>query len=233
MKFRRKDLKRDRFVEEVSHQVVFIRRHRKQFVAGAIVLVVVLVTGTGYWTYNRQQQQASQAALYDAIQNFHGIVSDEPSPGSKTFSQESDRIQESEQSLNKVTLEFSNAQGATGAMYYLGLLDLEQGNRTEAISHFEQAARGSSAEYSALAKFSLGTVLLQEGDVDAAREHFQHLVENPTRTISRDQAYIEVARSYISSDSKRALEMLNELQAQNNPASVMAATLIKTIDEGS
>ena len=106
--------------------------------------------------------------------------------------------------MDKVTLDYAGTAAATGAAYYSGLLDREQGNATEAKAHFETAMRGKGSEYPALARLALGGMLLTEGDAEAAREHFQQIVDNPTRTIPKDRASIEVAtRSELGTCSLR------------------------------
>lgn len=231
-RIRRKDLKRDRFVEEVTHQVEYVSGHRKQFIAGGVALVVLLVGGTGYWSYARQRSINSNAALQEAINLFHGVVSVEARPGLKTFATEIERIDTVTRALDAILLDYSGTAAAAGASFYSGLLDREEENLAEAEAHFEQAVRGSGSEYPTLARLALGTLLFERGDAEAAREHFRAVVENPSRTVSKDRATIEYARTFIESDPQQARDLLNEIQAQNGPASTMASALLETFDEG-
>ena len=232
-RFRRKDLKRDRFVEEVSHQVEFFSGHRNQFIAGGVTVVVLLVCGVAYWSYASRRAATSQAALQDALDLFHGVVSVEEQPGLKTFPTEADRVDQVTRALDGVALDHSGTEAAAGAMYYSGLLDREEGNSAEAKAHFEQAIRGKSAEYTALARMALGGLLLDEGDVEAAREQFQAVADEPAMMVSSDQASIELARTYAASDPDRAREILDDIQTRNSPAGPMAAELLATLNEGS
>lgn len=231
-RLRRKDLKRDRFVEEVTHQVTFVAAHRKQFIAGGLGIIVVLVGSVGYWSYARQRSQASLAALQEAVELYHGIVSEESVPGVKVFPTAEERLSSVTTALDRVTLDYSGTAAAAGASYYAGLLDRDEGSTAEARSHFEQATRGTGTEYASLARLALGELLFAEGDVSGAREHLQFLVENPTRTISRDRASIELARTYLESDPEKAREMLDAIQTENSPASPLAGALLETLPEG-
>ncbi len=232
-RFRRKDLKRDRFVEEVGERVEYFSSHRKQFVGGGIAALVLLVGGVGYGGYARQRGIDSQAALLKATTLYGGVVTTETVPGVTTFATEAERVEEVTRALDKVTLDYAGTAAATGAAYYSGLLDREQGNAVEAKAHFETAVRGKGSEYPALARLALGGMLLAEGDVEAAREHFQAIVDNPTRAVPKDRASIEVARTLLQSDPQRARDMLSEIQAANSPASPLAADLMETLGEGS
>ncbi len=232
-RFRRKDLRRDRFVEEVSHQVEYVSGHRKQFIAAGVAAVVALVGGVGYWTYSQSVATSSNAALQDAIDLFHGVVTLEELPGLKTYATESERIDTITRALDAIMLDYSGTAAAAGAAFYSGLLDRDEGNRAEAESHFEQSIRGSGAEYPVLARLALSAMLLEDGDDEAARELLQVAVENPTRTVSKDRASIALARTYIRSDPEQARSMLSAIQSQNGPASPLAAALLETLPEGS
>ena len=232
-RFRRRDLKRDRFVEEVTQQVEFFAGHRKQFIGGGIAVVVIIVAAVGYTTYTNNRSRASLSALHEAIDLYHGVVTDEEVRGAKTFATETERIDAVTRSLDILAVDFSGTPAAAGAAFYSGLLDREQGNVAEARAHFELAMNGSGREYPALARIALGSLLLDEGSADEARKHFQWVVENPSRTVSKDQASIEVARTLIGSDPEQAREILDPIQTANGPASSLAAALMETISEGS
>jgi len=178
-RFRRKDLKRDRFVEEVGERVEYFSAHRKQFVGGGVAVLVLLVGGVGYGGYARQRGIDSQAALLNATTLYGGVVTTESVPGLKTFATEAERVEEVTRALDKVTLDYAGTSAAAGAAYYSGLLDREQGNAIEAKAHFETAARGKGSEYPALAKLALGEMLFAEGDVEAARAYSKRLSTTP------------------------------------------------------
>ncbi len=232
-RIRRRELKRDRFVEEVTHQVEYLSGHRKQFVWGGIVAAVLLVGGLGYSAYASQRHAASLAALMDAIDLFHGVVTDEAPPGVKRFPTETDRVEQVTRALDAILLDYSGTVADAGASYYSGLLDRERGNLAEAQSHLEQATRGRGDEFPGLARLALGGLLLDQGESESAREHFQKLAESPTRTVSKDRALIELARTYLGSDAEQAREILQGIQTSNSPASPLAATLLEAIGEGS
>ena len=232
-RLRRKDLKRDRFVEEVTQQVAFFAVHRKRFIGGGIAVVVLIVAAVSYSAYARGRHAASQAALQEAVDYYHGVVTDEDLPGVKTFTSESERIDAVTKALDAIALDYSGTIAAGGAAFYSGLLDRDEGNVAEARSHFEQALNGKGSEYPGLARLALGGLLLAEGDSEGARKHFQWVVEHPSRTVSKDRASIEVARTLIENDPQQAREILDAIQAENGPASSLAATLMETIAEGS
>lgn len=231
-RFRRKDLKRDRFVEEVSHQVEYVSGHRKQVTAAVAVALALLIGGGAYWSYARNKAVASNAALQEAIDLYHGDVTLEERPGMQTFATQAERTERVTRALDGVILNYQGTPAAAGAAYYSGLLDLEQGNRVEAKAHLEQAIRGAGSELPAQARMALGAMLLEDGDSAAAREVLQPVVDNPTRTVTRARATIELARTYVDSDPEEARRILNEVQTEHPPASGMASAVLETLPDG-
>ncbi len=231
-RFRRKDLRRDRFVEEVTHQVEFFSGHRKEFVLAGGAVALALVGSIGYWSYSSQRSSASLSALHDAVDLYHGVVSGEEQPGMKTFPTEADRLDQVTRALDAVMLDYPGTMGASGAMYYSGLLDREQENTAEARAHFEQAVRGKGIEYAALARMALGALHVDQGEPEMAREQYQALVDAPTTTVSKELASIELARTFASSDPAKARDILNEIRAETGAASPMLTALLAMLDGG-
>ncbi len=230
-RFRRKDLKRDRFVEEVSHQVEFFSAYRKQIIGGGVAGLVLIAAISGYFAYSRSRSQDARSELLKALESYHGVVSAESIPGVKIFDSKEERFETVSRELDAVVLEYGGTAAATGAAYYAGLLDREEGNLTEAKAHFEQAIRGSGDEYAALAHLALGGLLMAEGNAEAARDQFQQVVDNPTRTAPSEIASLEVARTFLVSDPQKAKEILEAINEQSAMASTLTAALLEKVAE--
>ena len=81
----RKQLKKDRFAEEVGHQVSYIREHRTKVTVLAVLLVVAIVGGSGFYRYRAQQTAAARRAFQDSMNVFHGTVALDQKEGQVTF----------------------------------------------------------------------------------------------------------------------------------------------------
>src|SRR2546426_958296 len=81
----RKSLKDDRFASEVTHSVEYIAEHRRQAMiySGVGIAVLALVLGTFF--YRQHRKTAAHRALYQALQTYHALVTDEDRPGRVTF----------------------------------------------------------------------------------------------------------------------------------------------------
>ncbi len=220
-KLNRKYLKRDRFVEEVGHQVEYLSEHRNKVIVSGAVALALIVGGGSFWTYKRAKAAAGRVALHKAVNLFHGKVSLENQPGTLTFATTLERIRRTTEALEGVIDDYSGSAQAAAAEYYLGLLNAEQKKAEEARTRFEAAIDGPDAEYAALARLAFAEMLQQSGKLDEARRHYERLAAEPTRVVSKARAQIALARTYAASDPAKAREILTEVQRENGPAASM------------
>lgn len=217
----RKYLKRDRFAEEVGHQVEFLSAHRNKVIASGAVVLALIVGGGAFWSYQRTQAADSRAALHKAVDLFHGEVSLDDQPGTVTFATTLERIRRATEALEGVIDDYSGSAQAAAAEYYLGLLDAEQEKTEEAGARFEAAIAGPDAEYAALGRLAFAQMLQQSGKLDEARQHYEKLAAQPTRVVSKARAQVALARTYAASDPQKAREILTAVREENGAAASM------------
>lgn len=220
-KLNRKYLKRDRFAEEVGHQVEYLSAHRNKVIISGAVALALVVGGGSWWTYKRAKAADSRAALHKAVDLFHGEVSLENRSGAASFATTLERIRRTTEALEGVIDEYSGSAPAAAAAYYLGLLDAEQEKTEEAGARFEAAIAGPDAEYAALARLALAEMLRRNGKLDEARQHYERLAANPTRVVSKARAQIALARTYAAGNPEKAREILAEVRRENGAAASM------------
>ena len=117
-KISRKELKRDRFVQEVGQSVAFVSSHRRQLLlggGGAIVLIVGALTWAGYRETN---QQEAHAALQKGIEMYHGKVDTEQQLASITFPTAIARFRDTREQFEKVIADHAGGEPEIGAGYY-------------------------------------------------------------------------------------------------------------------
>ncbi len=233
-KLNRKYLKRDRFVEEVGHQVEYLSENRNKIIVSAAVVLALVVGGGSFWTYKRAKALDGRVALHKALDLFHGPVSLENRPGSITFATTLERIRRTSEALEGVIDDYSGSAQAAAAEYYLGLLDVEQKKTEKARVRFETAIDGPDPEYSALSRLALAEMLQQSGKLDEARQHYERLAAEPTRIVSKSRAQVALARTYAVSDPAKAREILTKVQQENGPdASMLIGNELQNLVEGS
>ena len=229
--FTRKELKHDKFVQEVGQQYAYFTQHRKAII-GAAVLVIVAIVGVSSWVgYQRSRASEAREAFQDAVRLYHGSVTTEQRLGYITYATTGERYRRTSEALEKVRLEYSGRDEAVGAQYYLALLDMERGEDDAASQKLEDAISGGGI-YSALARLSLAQLMGKTGEIDKAREHYQHLIDNPSGPVTSDRAKLELGRLLAKHDPEAAKPVLESLIETSSPAAGQATTLLRDISPG-
>lgn len=227
----RKDLKHDKFVEEVGREIEYFTEHRNTILIAAAA-VIVLIVGGG-WFYNQQKTIAvnSMAALQDAAIKFGRPVMVDPEPGVQAFVTSGERIREVTDSLEKVKTEFAGTEAAAAADYYSALLDVEKEDLPAAKLKLQSAISGANKEYAALARFALAGVFAAEDDIAAARQEYERLVASPTTAVPAVRSKLALGRLLVKSDPAAARPLLQELADSEGPAGVAAAEELSKIPQ--
>ncbi len=104
----------------------FVRNHRNSLLVALTAVVLAVVGGFGYYTYNNQQNQKAQAALFRAASYWEAdslkkaMKGDGKAPG-----------------LTTVANEYGNTKAANLANFYAGVAALKDGKYKEALDYLE------------------------------------------------------------------------------------------------
>ena len=224
----RKDLKHDKFVEEVGHQVEYVSKHRTLVVGGAVLLVAAIVGISSWMGYRASVEAEARQALQEAVRLFHGSVTTDQRVGFQTFATTGERVRRTTEALEGVRDDYPGTEQAAGALYYLALLDLEQDKLDEAQQKLEQAI-GGKAGYASLARLTLADVYGRKGDVENARKHYQYLIDNPSGVVTADRAKLAFGRFLGKHDPEAAKPVLESLIEDSSPAAGAATTALRDI----
>lgn len=230
-RFTRKELKQDKFVEEIGHQYAYFTTHRKAIIGGAVLLVAAIVGVSSWIGYQRSRASEARQALAEAVRLFHGSVTTEQRVGYVTYATSGERYRRTSEALEKIRLEYSGTDEAKGALYYLALLDMEQSKNDDARSKLEQAVSGSGT-YSSLARLALAQLLGRMGEIEEARKQYQTLIDKPSAVVSADRAKLELGRMLADHDPEAAKTVLESLIDASSPAAAPATTVLRDINSG-
>ncbi len=229
-KISRKELKHDRFAEEVGQSVAYVSSHRRQLLlggGGGIVLLVGLLAWTGYRQTNRLE---AHAALQEAIGFYHGKVDTQQQLGGITFPTTIARFRDTREQLEKVIADYPGGEQEIAAGYYLALLDVEQEKREDAKTRLEALASRGEGEYVALVRLALADLYAQEKQQEQASRHYKHLIDHPTRLVPKERSQLAYAHLLSDTDPETAKTLLEEVRAGAGPASAAAAALLQQLE---
>lgn len=127
----RRDLKRDKFVDEVGSLTTRARENQRLLVAITAVVVVLAVIGYGIYFYGSNREQKAQAALGDAITTIDSPLiqagSPTPNPDAK-YKTEQERTAAADTKFHDVQKNFSGTKAADVANIYLARIAASKGD---------------------------------------------------------------------------------------------------------
>jgi predicted negative regulator of RcsB-dependent stress response len=229
----RKELKGDRFAEEVFDVFDWASEHKVEvFRYGALILILTAVVAGGFY-YSRSRADAREEALAQALRIDDATVGDAPG-GALHFATQAEKDKERLKAFTDLATKYSGTQeGAFGAFALAGDA-VDKGNLAEAEKRFREVADGGPKVYAPIAKLSLAQVLGAEGKTADAQKILQDLAKNPSLMVSKEAATIALAQVIAKSNPTEALKLLGPLRTLPRiPVSRVAVQSYGEIDQAS
>jgi TolA-binding protein len=166
----RHDLKHDKFVDEIGALSERARDNQRLLltVAGAIVLVGLLVWGIYFYRSNKENQ--AQAALATAIQTIDSPLVGQTQPGQQPdpnakFKTEQERTAAAEKQFKDVQAKFSGTDASDVASLYLARIAAGRGDAATARKGLEAFIDDHSGDFLAeSARYSLYQMRIDAGE---------------------------------------------------------------------
>lgn len=228
----RKELKGDKFAEEVFDIFDWASEHKAEvFRYGAMVLAVVAIVA-GIFYYSRYQAGAREEALAQALRVEDATVGDTTLPANLHYTTQEEKDQARVKAYTDLATKYSGTQeGAFGAFALAGDA-VDKGNLPEAEKRFRQVADAGPKSYAAVAKLSLARVLAAQGKTADAQKILQDLVKDPSLMVSKEAATLALAQVMAKSNPAEALKLLDPLRVLPRiPVSRVAVTTWGDIDQ--
>ena len=215
----RKELKKDEFVQEVSHTVAYFQQHRNQTTVVSVALGALLVlTVGGYFLWDKRNADASDS-LSRAMRTLHAPVllpGVPPPPGSneKVFTSEKEKYSAALKEYQAIADSYSLLRQGAVARYYVGLCQLGLGNSAEGEKELGALAAGRDEQVGSLARFALASSQAAAGKTDEAEKNFRYLAEHPTSEVARSSALMSLAAVLRATKPAEAEKIYRELEVQ-------------------
>ena len=221
----RKELKSDKFAQEVGLTVTFFEEHQKDVVRyGGIGVAVILLIG-GFFVYRGHEHAAREEALSQAIRIQETPVANVAVNGQTTFPTQDVKDQAAIRAFADVETKYSGSDEAQIAEYYLGCIHSDQGKLGDAEKNFLNVANHGDKNYGSLGKIALAQIYFSDGRVDQGEKLLRDLMANPTVFVSKDQAAITLAKQLTGRNNAEARKLLAPIRDSKSPVASIAQML--------
>jgi predicted negative regulator of RcsB-dependent stress response len=221
----RKELKTDKFAQEVGLTVTFFEEHQKDVVRyGGIGVAVVLLIG-GFFVYQRHEHAARQEELTEAIRIEETPIATVAASGQTTFPTQDAKDQAAIKAFSDLESKHSGSDEAQIAEYYLGCVHSDQGNLGAAEKNFLNVANHADKNYASLGKIALAEIYFSDGRADQGEKMLRDLMAHPTIFVSQDQAAITLAKHLIGRNNAEARKLLAPIRDSKSPVAGIAQAM--------
>jgi len=229
----RKDLKSDKFAEEVFDVFEWASVHKTEVLRYGGVLLALVVIGLGVMYYNRYQAGARQDALARALRIDDASAGAAPDQGGRLhYDTEAEKDKAREQAFADVAARFGGTQEGAIAEIYLAGWAIDKGDLAGAEKRFKRVVDDAPKAYAALAKLALAQVYASENKTADAEKALRELIANPTTTVSKEQATIVLGQVLANSKPDEAHKLLDPLRTSTRvPVSRAAITAAAAISK--
>ncbi|MGH9591576.1 MAG: tetratricopeptide repeat protein [Bryobacteraceae bacterium] len=222
----RKDLKTDKFAQEVGHTVEFLSQHRSQSIRYGLIVLAVAVIGVGIYFYNRHQATLRAEALASAMRINDAVVSPTPQPPNLTFVTQDEKDKARTKAFMDLAATYHGSQEGAIAQFYLAGALLDQGKLDEAQKIYQDVADSAPADYASVAKVSLAQILAGQGKTADAEKLLRALMSKPTIFVSKEQAELTLAQIQSKTDPAAAKKLLDPLRQSTSQTIQQAAVAL-------
>jgi predicted negative regulator of RcsB-dependent stress response len=239
-KLTRKEILAEDPVHEYMIQMIeFFRANGKKigFLAAAVILVAIgIYAGLQYLD---QRQVQAQEQLGKGMSLFHAEIASDASadPYAKgptpIFRDEKAKYQAAGKEFSSVVSRFGYSKLAVVARYYLGLSQLQLGEKKEAIQNLEAVA-GNSRDRTIgfLAKKVLATDYAASGNYRGARELLDGMIRDPQCDLPKEDLNIDLAHALVAMGKRdEAIKVLRDASTQGAQFSALQQRLMIELDK--
>jgi len=226
----RKDLKTDKFAEEVFDVFSWTSTHKAAVIRYSAIVVAVVVIGLGVMFYNRSQATQREEALSNALRIDDAAVGPTAAPPALHFDTEEQKEKARAQAFSEIASKYSGSQEAAMAELYMAGYDVDAGNLDSAGKRFQRVMDDAPKPYAALARLALAQVYATQNKTADAEKLLRELIDHPAPTVSKEQATIVLGQILAQSNPAEAHKLLDPLRTSTRAAiSRTAITAAATI----
>jgi hypothetical protein len=207
----RKDLKTDKFAQEVGDTFSFLNEHRGESVRYGLIALAVIVLGAGYYFYSRHEAAAREDALAAAMRIDNAIIAQADTLTNKAFPTQEAKDQARTKAFSDLASKYhGTSEGSIDAMY-MGADQADKGNYAAAEKIYKDAVDSAPKVYAQAAEISLAQLYAAEGKTEEAEKLLRYRIDHPAELVSADAATLDLADILSTTKPQEALKLAEPL----------------------
>ena len=234
--YTRHQLKEDRFADAAKGTVHWAVAHRGKMIAASVTVGVLLIAGLSGWLFLRHRDGQASIALGAAMRTYNTQLRSPESPaqpGVASFTSAKERAQAAQKEFLEIAATYSYTRSAEVARYMAGLVAVDLGDVASAERELQAIAGSHNRDLAPLAKMALASLYRsQKREADAVKL-YKELIDQPTRTVPKSMAQLELAAMYEASQPAEAMRLYQQIKAENptGPAGRLAEGRIAVVQK--
>ena len=225
----RRELKHDKFVEQVGYSVEYAAEHKSQLVKYGAAALGVLALAVVWYFYSNSQAATRQQALREAMRIQEAQIGPSQSEFVVSFPTQAEKDAAVVKTFTELSSKYPGSDEGAIAQFFLGVAAADQGKLAEAEKHFKAAVDAADKVYASQAKLSLAQVYEATGRVPEAEKLLRSMINDPTILVSKEQATVALARTIAKSNPSEARKLLEPLRQERGPVSRAALSALGEI----
>jgi predicted Zn-dependent protease len=214
----RHQLKQDSFTEATKETFSWAVEHRRKLITGAIVVLAIVAVVLGTWAILQYRDQQASAKLGNAMRTLEAPVLPAGTPRQSdmvAFTSAAERGKAAVKQFGDIASQYGHTRSGKIARYFEGVAALDAGDN--ALAEKALADVSGSEDLSSLAKFALASVYRRQNREADAIRLYKELIENPTSSVPKSTAQLELASVYEAKQPQEAAKIYQQV-AKDNPA---------------
>ena len=226
----RKNLKSDKFAQEVTHTFEFVSEHRSEVVRYGSIALGVIVIAAAIFFYMRHEATVREDALAQALRiDLANVGANPQQPAAMSFATAEEKEKARQKAFSELAARYHGSQEGSIAAMYLASDVADKGNLADAEKRYKDIMESAPKAYAALARMALVQIYQAQGKGADAEKLLKEQIANPTSTVSKEQATIQLAVLQAKTDPCAARKVLEPMRTDRTAISRAAVQALGDI----
>ncbi len=214
--YTRQQLKEDKFAEAAGDAFSWAGEHRGKLIAIGVFIVVALAIVLGSWAYLQHRNELAMTEMSSALRILDTPISATPAPeGITTYPSAKERAAAARKKLQEIESKYPHTRTAEFAKYLDATTAADEGDFKFAETNLKDVAQSRDKEFASLAKYALVSVYRRTNRDKQAADLLQELIKNPTSSVPKVTAQLELAAMYEQTQPKEAMSLYSQVEKEN------------------